>query len=36
MNKLELINAQKNEGMISKKEAATIEVLPWQVFFETL
>ena len=24
MNKLELINALKNEGMISKKEAATI------------
>jgi len=32
MNKLELINALKNEGMISKKEAATIVDL----FFDKL
>ena len=32
MNKLELINALKNEGMISKKEAATIV----EIFFDKI
>ena len=36
MNKLELINALKNEGMISKKEAATIVDLFFNKISEAL
>jgi len=36
MNKLELINALKNEGMISKKEAATIVDLFFDKISEAL